>query len=160
MSTSVARVEAERQIENMEPEDQQEMLLRLLERQATDPATMLFPPLFPIELALKTDTVPKICGAHGITKERFEFLIQHPVFIKAYQQAIETLKTEGAEFKVLAQMQARELISTSFKMAKNPNISDSVRADLIKSTVRWAGYDKKAEDGGGGSNFNIQINLG
>lgn len=158
-STAVAHTIAN-QIAEMEPEDIEANLLRLLERQATDPSTAFFPPMLPIELAMKVDTPANICNAFGITREQFAALIKHPVFVKAYQDAVEMLKVEGMSFKAKARIQAEDYLSTAFSMVKNPNISESVRADLIKSTVRWAGYDKKAAEGEGGTGFAIQINLG
>ena len=64
-------------------------------------------------------------------------------------KTVEMLKVEGMTFKVKARMQAEDYLGTAFAMVKNPNISDSVRADLIKNTVRWAGYDKKADEATG-----------
>lgn len=158
MTTAVAIRE---KVGNMEPEDQEAMLVRLLERAAADPASALFPPMLPLELAMRVGTPAEICRAHNISKEQFTALVHHPVFIKAWQEAVEMLKVEGMTFKVKARMQAEDYLGTAFAMVKNPNISDSVRADLIKNTVRWAGYDKKADDAAAaGVGFNIQINLG
>lgn len=125
-----------------------------------DPADLGFPPMLPMELALKIDTPQRICAHYGISREQFEQIVAHPVFVKQYQEAIEQLKVDGMSFKVKARMQAEDYLSTAFAMIKNPGTSDAVRADLIKNTVRWAGYDAKAAEVGGGSNFNIQINLG
>lgn len=126
-----------------------------------NPADLGFPPMLPIELALKIAPVPDICGHYGISKDQFAAIIAHPVFIKAYQEAVESLKVDGMSFKMKARMQAEGFLATSFAMVTNPATSDAVRADLIKNTVRWAGYDAKAADvAGGGQSFNIQINLG
>lgn len=126
-----------------------------------NPADLGFPPMLPIELALKIAPPASICGHYNITKEQFAAIIAHPVFIKAYQEAVEALKVDGMSFKMKAKMQAEGFLATSFAMVTNPATSDAVRADLIKNTVRWAGYDAKAaEVGAGGANFNIQINLG
>jgi len=125
-----------------------------------DPSEMAFPALLPMELAMKVDTPEAICQANGITRGQFMQLIKHPVFIRAYQEAVELLKVDGMSFKVKAGMQAEEYLKIAFEMVHNPVTSDSVRADIIKNTVRWAGYDHKAADAGNtGSNFNIQINL-
>src|SRR5690349_9975776 len=125
-----------------------------------DPSQMGFPPLLPIELALRLDTPQNICEAYNLSKEDFLAISKHPVFIKAYQEAVESLKTEGMSFKMKAKMQAEDYLTTAFAMIKNANTSDAVRADLIKSTVRWAGFDAKDTGGAGGSNFQININLG
>lgn len=148
-------------VSNMEPEDQEAMLTKLLTLQGTNPAAIGFPPLMPMELAMAVDTPKNICAAYNLTREQFAQIIQHPVFVKAYQEAIEMLKVDGMSFKVKCRMQAEDYLGTAFAMVKNPNISDAVRADLMKSTVRWAGLDAKAVDvANGGTAFNIQINLG
>jgi hypothetical protein len=148
-------------VAGMEPEDVEAQLIKLLERQVTDPSTAFFPPMLPLELAMKSDTAANICKYYDISREEFTRLIQHPVFVKAYQEAVEMLKVDGMSFKTKAKMQAEDYLGTAYAMVKNPNISDAVRARLIECTVRWAGLDQKAiETGNGGNAFNIQINLG
>jgi hypothetical protein len=131
----------------------------LTEVDARNPTQLGFDPMLPYELAMGTDTPANICRAYGLTKADFQHLIAHPVFIKAYQEAVEALKVEGMSFKVKCRMQAEAYLDTAFHMAQNPATSDSVRQKIIADTVRWAGYDKKAEDTGGGNSFNILINL-
>lgn len=127
---------------------------------ARNPADLGFPPMMPMELALQIDHPQVICQHYGISRDQFAAIIQHPVFIKQYQEAIEALKVEGMSFKVKAKMMAEDYLTTAFAMIKNPGTSDAVRADLIKSTVRWAGYEAKAVDtNGAGGGFNIMINL-
>jgi hypothetical protein len=116
--------------------------------------------MLPMELALKIDSPQKICAHYGIGRDQFTALINHPVFIKQFQEAVESLKVDGMGFKVKARIQAEDFLTTSYAMVKNPATSDAVRADLIKNTVRWAGYDAKATDSGAGTSFAIQINLG
>lgn len=160
MTTDIALRQAADKVGNMGPDEQESVLLRLLAQSATNPADIGFPASLPMELALKFDTPQNVCTAYGIDREKFGRIIKHPVFIKAYQEACELLKLEGMSFKAKAKLQAEDYLATAHNMVKNPNISDSVRADLIKNTVRWAGYDAKAADvGASGSNFNIMINL-
>lgn len=128
--------------------------------QLRNPADLGFPAMLPMELALQIDTPKNICAHYGIDRAQFVAIINHPVFIRQYQSAVEQLKVDGMSFKVKARMQAEDFLTTSYAMVKNPATSDAVRADLIKNTVRWAGYDAKATEAGGGSSFNIQINLG
>lgn len=125
-----------------------------------NPADLGFPPMLPLELALKIAPPAQICAHYGITREQFAAIIAHPVFVKSYQEAVEQLKVDGMSFKMKAKMQAEGFLATSFAMVTNPATSDAVRADLIKNTVRWAGYDAKAAEVGTGNSFNIQINLG
>lgn len=125
-----------------------------------NPADLGFPPMLPLELALQIAPAPQICAHYNISREQFAEIIKHPVFIKGYQEAVEQLKVDGMSFKMKARMQAEGFLATSFAMVTNPATSDAVRADLIKNTVRWAGYDAKAADTGTGNSFAIQINLG
>jgi hypothetical protein len=125
-----------------------------------NPIDMGFPPMLPYELAMKVDSPQNICAAYGLTHAQFEELVKHPVFIKAFQDAVEALKVEGMSFKVKARLQAEAYLETAFKMAQNPGTSDAVRQKIIADTVRWAGLDKKAEDTSAGTGFNIILNLG
>lgn len=125
-----------------------------------DPSQLGFPPTLPIELALRMGTPKEICAAYNISHEEFAQIAKHPLFIKAYAEAVEALKTDGMSFKMKAKMQAEDYLATAYAMIKNPNTSDAVRADLVKATVRWAGYDTKESTAGNGNNFAIQINLG
>jgi hypothetical protein len=64
-------------------------------------------------------------------------------------------------FKLKARAQAEELLTTSWLLIHDPAVSPAVKADLIKSTVKWAGLEPKdniqTEQGGG---VRIMINLG
>lgn len=131
-----------------------------LEDQTRDPSELGYPPMLPVELALRIETPAKICALYGIGRDEFSAIIKHPVFVKAYQEAVESLKVDGMSFKLKAKMQAEEYLKTSFAMVQDRNTSDAVRANLIHSTVRWAGYDAKAAEASTGGNFSIQINLG
>lgn len=125
-----------------------------------DPSELGYPPMLPVELALRIETPAKICAIYGITRDEFVTIVKHPVFVKAYQEAVESLKVSGMSFKLKAQMQAEGYLATAYAMIQDKNTADSVRADLLKSTVRWAGYDAKAAEANTGGNFSIQINLG
>jgi hypothetical protein len=155
-STAVAHVTPSAAVEQAKPG----AFMNLVLEELRNPADLGFPPMMPMELALKIDTPVNVCKAYGISRQQFAAIIAHPVFIKKYQEAIEALKVEGMSFKVKAKMQAEDFLTTVYAMVKNPGTSDAVRADLIKNTVRWAGFDAKAVDAGGGNAFNIQINLG
>jgi hypothetical protein len=63
-------------------------------------------------------------------------------------------------FKLKARLQAEELLKTSWRLIHEPTTGAAVRADLIKATMRWAGYEQKEAAGTASSNLNIQINLG
>ena len=58
-------------------------------------------------------------------------------------------------------MQAEEYLKTSYQMVTDNDLDPKVRADLIKSTARWAGFDAPSQAGVGGTGgISISINLG
>jgi hypothetical protein len=125
-------------------------------------ALLGWPPMLPFELAMRAQPASVICAAYGIERDEFVALIDNSVFKKAYQDAVEGLATEGMSFRIKARMQAEELLKESWKLIHAEFTPNAVKADLIKATVRWAGYEpKNGEQGGGpGNAFQININLG
>jgi hypothetical protein len=126
-----------------------------------DPATLGFPPMLPVELAMHTASVPEICTSYGITKDEFLVLIENPLFVQAYAAAKEALQKDGMSFKLKAKLQAEKLLEKSWLLIHSDHTPSAVKADLIKSTIRWAGYEPKGDTGGiAGNAFQININLG
>lgn len=127
-----------------------------------DPAMLGFPPMLPIELALRAAPVREICAAYGIDRDEFTALSEDPVFIRAYATAKEELQKDGVSFRLKAKVQAEELLKKSWALIHSDQTPSNIKADLIKATVRWAGYEPKSNDGPGGAAnaFQININLG
>lgn len=129
-----------------------------------DPATLGWPPTLPIELALKTASPAELQAEYGYTNDEWKALKHNPDFLADLASAIEMVRKEGMSFKLKARLQAEELLKTSWRLIHAPTdeVPPSVKADLIKATARWAGYDNK-ETASGGTNANalqININLG
>lgn len=133
---------------------------------ADDPAYLGYPPTLPIEVAMRTAPIKQICEAYGLDRDEWNALRVHPLFVADVQAAMETLKEDGMSFTVKARLQAEELLKTSWQMIQSTHTPPTVRADLIKFTIRAAGLDKSAEKvsqlppGGYAPQLNIQINLG
>lgn len=126
-----------------------------------DPSELGFPPMLPIELAMRTAPVAEICAAYDIDKDQFIDLTRDPLFVQAFKNAQEMLQKDGMSFRIKARMQAEELLKKSWAMIHSDHTPTTVKADLIKSTVRWAGLEPKNDTGGGlGNAFQININLG
>lgn len=126
-----------------------------------NPACIGFPPLLPFELAMRTSAPAKVCEAYGISREEFAVLCDDPIFQQAFAAAVEGLRKEGASFRVKARLQAEELLKKSWAIIHAAETPPSVQADLIKHTVRWAGYEPRGEEGSKQANaFQININLG
>lgn len=128
-----------------------------------DPAEIGWPPTLPIEIALKTAPLKDIQAAYGYSDEEWNQLRFEPTFLADLTAAVEMVKVDGMSFKLKAKLQAEELLKTSWKLIHAPidEVPPTVRSDLIKATMRWAGYDNKDTPAGGNGNaLNIQINLG
>jgi hypothetical protein len=112
-----------------------------------DPASLGWPPSLPLELALRQQPVREICAAYGIAKPEYERLRADPNFRRAVAEATETLKEDGAAFKLKARAQSEELLKTSWSLIHKPldQVSASVKAQLIMFTVRCAGLDASVE---------------
>lgn len=132
---------------------------------ADDPATLAYPPTFPLEIALKTAPLPDICRAYGIDRATWDHLKTSARFLADLRAAQALVAEEGMSFRVKARLQAEELLKTSWKLIHAPSdeVPSSVKADLIKFTIRAAGYDESAKKDTGtgqGPTFNLQINMG
>lgn len=133
----------------------------------------MFPPEYPetlrdaqmnfnlaLDVALGTDE-DSILEAYKLQHHEFQAVQQTVVFQVTLRKVKEDLSKNGASFKVKAQAQAEVLLGEAFRMAMNPDVAASVRADLIKQNVRWAGFDAPEPEGGKSNNgFTININLG
>lgn len=84
------------------------------------------------------------------------------VFLRKVEHYRTEIRDKGMTFKLKARAQAEELLATSWMLIHDPVVSPAVKADLIKSTVKWAGLEPKNEvstgDNAGG--VTISINLG
>lgn len=128
----------------------------------SDPADVGYPATLPIELALRVAPTKDICDAYGITAEQWDVLRGNLVFQRDLAQAVETVRQEGMSFRLKARMQAEDLLSKSYAMVVDQETPPSVRADLIKATVRWAGYDappQAMQEKAAGAGFSITINI-
>lgn len=131
-----------------------------------NPAAVLRNPLMSknlaVDIAIGTSEA-SICEAYELQHHELQQILNNPQFVVELSAVQTALKDNGELFKLKCQMQSEHLIDRSWKMIHNEMTSDAVRADLIKSTVRWAGYEKSGNgDGsgsGGGGKFSVNINL-
>ena len=113
----------------------------------TDPALVGWAPALPLELALAQQPVREICAAYGIDKAEYERLRADPSFRQAVVEAMVALQKDGAVFKLKARAQAEALLTTSWALIHRPldEVPASVKADLIKFTIKAAGLDTSIE---------------
>lgn len=126
-----------------------------------DPALGAYPPTLPVEIALKTASIKDLCAEYNLSREEWEALKERPDFRADVKAWVDRLKEEGMSFKAKAQLQAEQLLITSWKMIHGgAEVPPAVKADLIKFTIRAAGLDGSAQkEGGGAHGTALQINI-
>lgn len=107
------------------------------------------------------EDLPDILSRHSVSASDLAAFSKDPVFDKKVRHYRDEIREKGITFRLKARAQAEELLTTSWSLIHHPDVSAAVKADLIKSTVKWAGLEVKgdgpAENAGGVS---ITINLG
>jgi len=109
------------------------------------------------------ETLQEVMTRHNISANDVLRFNQDPVFLKKVDHYRTDIRDNGITFKLKARAQAEELLTTSWFLIHDPAVSPSVKADLIKSTVKWAGLEPKNQEqieGGVSGGVTITINLG
>ena len=107
------------------------------------------------------ESLQEVVARHNIDANALLQFNADPVFLKKVEHYRNEVREKGLTFKLKARAQAEELLTTSWMLIHDPAVSPAVKADLIKSTVKWAGLEPKTDvttDAGGG--VRITINLG
>jgi hypothetical protein len=119
---------------------------------------------FDIALTLEGsgETLQEVMDRHKIDANAILTFNADPVFLKKVEHYRGEVREKGLTFKLKARAQAEELLTTSWMLIHDPAVSPAVKADLIKSTVKWAGLEpvNNAQGEGGGGGVRITINLG
>ncbi len=117
---------------------------------------------FDIALTLEGsgETLQEIIGRHNITTNDVLVFNSDPIFLKKVEHYRGEVREKGLTFKLKARAQAEELLTTSWLLIHDPVVSPAVKADLIKSTVKWAGLEPKNETTTESGGVKITINLG
>jgi len=108
------------------------------------------------------EEVGEILSRHTLELQSFQIISKDPLFLRQVGKFREEIRDKGVTFRLKARTQAEELLKTSWVLIHSPDVSAAVKADLIKSTVKWAGLEPKndfSSDGGSGG-VRITINLG
>lgn len=109
------------------------------------------------------DTMPEILARHGATPENLKEFSKDKLFSDKVETFREEITHNGLSFKLKAKTQAEELLMVSWQLIHSPEVSPSVKADLIKSTVKWAGLEPKPDERANPQSngaVTITINLG
>ena len=116
---------------------------------------------FDVALALEGsgESLDEIKQRHGITANDLLVFNKDRVFLKKVEHYRDDIREKGLTFKLKARAQAEELLTTSWGLIHSPDVSPAVKADLIKSTVKWAGLETKTDEGTGGASGGVRINI-
>lgn len=108
------------------------------------------------------ETLDEIKNRHRIGTDELLVFNRDPVFLKRVESYREEIREKGLTFRLKARAQAEELLTTSYMLIHDPAVSPAVKADLIKSTVKWAGLEPKNNEDQSASvgGVKIMINLG
>jgi hypothetical protein len=116
-----------------------------------------------VALALEGSGEPldEIKQRHNISASEMVMFTKDPIFLNRVQTYRTDVREKGLTFKLKARAQAEELLTTSWTLIHDAAVSPAVKADLIKSTVKWAGLEAKIEENGGNAGgVKININFG
>lgn len=108
------------------------------------------------------ESLQEVITRHNINANDILKFNADPVFLKKVEHYRTEVREKGMTFKLKARAQAEELLTTSWLLIHSADVSPAVKADLIKSTVKWAGLEPKDAGPGdvGGGGVKITINLG
>ena len=108
------------------------------------------------------ETLQEVMTRHNITANDILTFNADPIFLKKVEHYREEVREKGLTFKLKARAQAEELLTTSWMLIHDQAVSPAVKADLIKSTVKWGGLEPKnvETDVGANGGVRITINLG
>ena len=87
------------------------------------------------------ETLQEVIARHKISGNDILTFNADPVFLKKVEHYRGEIQDKGLTFKLKARAQAEELLTTSWVLIHDPAVSPAVKADLIKSTVKWAGLE-------------------
>ena len=120
-----------------------------------------------LDIALRLEgsweVISELMLRHNISRANLKDFNKDPLFLNKIAALRNEVRDRGITFKLKAKSQAEELLTTYWLLIHSPETSAAVKADLIKSTVKWAGLEPRSDnigdiDTGGG--VRITINLG
>jgi hypothetical protein len=116
---------------------------------------------FDVALALEGsgESMASIRQTHGISGSDIIEFSRDPVFTKRVEHYRQEVREKGMTFRLKARAQAEELLTTSWVLIHDPSTSPAVKADLIKSTVKWAGLESRPDEGSAGTGGGVKINI-
>ena len=103
----------------------------------------------------------EILEIYELRAEELQEILKDPIFKERMEFYKSELDNSGLSFKLKAHAQAELYLEKIHEMVYDSTVDNKIKADLMKSVVRWAGYEPKTGEGegGGGGGAKITINL-
>lgn len=125
------------------------------------PEDLTFPPKLAFEVALDIEELEVLFARYGLQGEEAVALAGSSVFAAKVREYKTEIVESGVSFRLKAKLQAEDLLTTSYHLARDPLVPAAVRADLIQWTAKMADLEpaKKDPKGGGGGGAPFQLNI-
>jgi hypothetical protein len=131
--------------ENDFPDEIVAALQQQLQVMPSDPAEKApYPVGLSLDLALETAPLKEILDSYNLSPMQAQRIFANPAFRSEYEAHRESMTEEGWSFRKKAAAQAEAYLGLMWRMANDTNVLASVRADIIKHTVKYAGLDAPA----------------
>jgi hypothetical protein len=117
---------------------------------------------FAADVAIGEDDYPATCARHGVSAAEWEVLSQDAEFTSTVEAIRFALRRDGAAFKIKSRLFAERLLEQFGAMIYDEGTPATVRADLMKYSVKMAGLDASADQrtaAATGPPLQININL-
>jgi len=116
---------------------------------------------FALSLEGSGESIQAIQTRSELTDEELRGVGADPIFQKRVAAYREDIASKGLTFRLKAKAQAEMLLDTSWDIIHSNEVPAAVKADLIKSTVKWGGLEAPtANNEGGSGGVSITINMG
>ena len=94
---------------------------------------------------------------HSMTQEQLSEIVRDSQFRRKVDSYRDDIRDNGVTFRNKARVMGEELLSTIWQMIHDDSTSAPVRADLIKSIVKWADLEPKREFEGVGAGNGVAV---
>lgn len=106
------------------------------------------------------EKLEEVLERHNITIDDVGRFNSDKIFLMKVGHLREEVRTKGMTFRLKARAQAEELLTTSWTLIHSNDVSAAVKADLIKSTVKWGGLEpQKDMSGADGTQGGVSITI-
>lgn len=132
-------------------------LLPLASSLEVDPSSV--PPAAVLEIAEGSRSPMEVLGSRGYTEAQVEWLMEHRPFVMQIDRMRADLQKDGYTFRSKAALLAETHLETVHVLAGNPEVSPSVRLDIVKWLAKVGNLEPKPDMQAMQQPVSITINL-